>query len=133
MQLKMHNAGAETFSSQIAVKTPCLPRSEAWFEQHKLALYEATAREYVDHDDAPGRWSSIRNIPEQPRIILFNRVAKNYREIAENGKLVMIITQGCCTNKMCSFIKFQRAALIAIRQLVRNEEEKEKEALAHPL
>ena len=134
MKLKMHNAKAETFASQIAVKTPCLPRSEAWFEQHKLALYEATAREYTGHihGDAPDTWSLIRNIPEEPRVILFNRVAKRYREIAESGKLIMTITQGCCTNKTCSFIRFQHAALMVIRQFVR-QDEKEKEAPAHPL
>lgn len=114
----------EKYTYPIALKSPCIARSEAWFKEHKSVLVAAARTLYTDAVHARPVMGNRFMFPELMETLFFNRVVKRYNELAATGKLVMTVGESCCTQDLgnCHFIRYQCALLVAIRQRVSDEE-----------
>ncbi len=123
---KNYCASLETYVCPVNIKTACVARPEAWFIANRQVLLQAARAEYI-RERVPGilgAWEEFLDIPDEARDILFARVVARYHEVAANGALTIPIKQGCCQLfKSCSLVRYQRSVLVAIRNLVKKEED----------
>lgn len=122
--LKIECARREHIVSAYALASPCLERPPGWFDSHGDTLMEDAMHIYAKDKGIPPNAESLKHLPRSAQAILFERVVATYVHMAASKELTFPVKQGCCNNfKICQFVLFQKAVLMAIRKRVKGEEE----------
>ena len=103
----------------VPVKTPCLPRPDAWFREHmKQLIRDADAVQAVQAPD-------YQELPYLMRGVVAARVCVAYQAAAASGALkVLVLDTDKCSCAECPTNLYRRAVVLAIRQAVAKEEDR---------
>ncbi len=108
------------FVLKCPLKSPCLPKDDAWFAKQKstiLTNVDTVYQQVSSEQEEPPRYP----FSEKAKSSMYDRMVGEYKRVARSGELEMKIKQGCCENPECPLSQYQRWIVQELRRRAREE------------